>query len=212
MAFNNWDMFRRNYTKMEINASEMELRNTNPRQAREDLRNRLLSLAITLLVLAAVLFLLLRAIVGKPVDQEEQKIQFTEFACEMMTEYKALFWLGDRSADALLDAENWNFAALGTEDPAAAAASLLPGEQLSLWDWEALMTRTAEQLFEDWYAEEEHYTGDEYLALRLNEEAEATRLPALPEGFWLVETADGTEYLLARDGARWGVKPLNDFR
>ena len=212
MAFNNWDMFRKNYTTLEINASEMELRNTNPRQAREDLRNRLLSLAITLLVLVALLVLLLRAIVGKPVDQEEQKIQFTEYVCEMMTEHKSLFWLGNRSADTLLDYKNWTFATLDTEDPAAAAASLLPGEQIALWDWEALMTRTAEQLFEDWYAEEVSYTADGYIALRLNEEAESTRIPALPEGFWLAETSDGTEYLLARDDARWGVKPLNDFR
>ena len=212
MAFNNWDMFRKNYTRMEINASEMELRNSNPAQAREDLRNRLWSLGITLLVLVAVLFLLLRAIVGKPVDSEEQKADFTEFACEMMEEYKALFWLGDRPANVLLDDEGWRFAELDTDDPASVAASLLPGEQLSLWDWEQLKVRTAHRLFDDWYAEEISYAGDDYIALRLNEAAEEASLPALPENFWLLETADGTEYLLARDGTRWGIKPLEDFR
>ena len=48
--------------------------------------------------------------------------------------------------------------------------------------------------------------------MELSRSIREERLPYLYEGFWLAETADGTQYLLTRDGVRWGIKPLDDFR
>lgn len=213
MGIHSWDFAKKNYTRMEINASEMQMRETNLPQARADLRDRLLTLGLTLVVLLVLLFFLWRGLSNAtPPSVEDQKADFTTYARQMMEDYKTSFLLGERSPEVLRSYKNWNETQLDTDDPKAAALKLLPGQEVSLWDWEQLKEREALRLFDAWYAEETSYLGDEYIAMQLSRSMREKQLPCLYENFWLAETADSTQYLLMRDGARWGVKPLEDFR
>ncbi len=213
MGIHDWDFAKKNYTRMEINASEMQMRETNLPQARADLKDRLLTLGFTLVVLLVLLFFLWRGLshVTTP-SVEDQKADFTAYARQMMEDYKTSFLLGERAAEVLRSYENWNETQLDTDDPKAAVLKLLPGQELTLWDWEQLKEREAARIFDAWYAEETSYLGDEYIAMQLSRRIREKQLPCLYENFWLAETADGTQYLLMRDSARWGVKPLDDFR
>ena len=213
MGVHSWDFMKKNYTRMEINASEMQMREANLPQARADLRNRLLTLGLTLVVLLVLLFFLWRGLDSRvEVTPEEQLAGFTAYACEMMEQYKTSFLLGERSAEVLRSYKNWNEAELDTDDPTDAACKLLQGQSVEAWDWEQLKAREAQRLFDAWHAEEKAYLGDDYIAMELSRSIREERLPCLYEGFWLAETADGTQYLLTRDGARWSIKPLDDFR
>lgn len=208
-----WDFFRKTYTQLEVNTSEMQMRETNPEQARADLRTRLVLSVISLAVLLALLFLLWRGLVKQTTPTvEEQKADFTAYACQLMEENKASFLLGERSPEVLRNYKNWTETRLDTDDPKAAALKLLPGQEAQLWDWEQLKVREAERIFDAWYAEEAEWMGDQYIAYQVNRRIKDKTMPCLQDGFWLAQTADGTEYLLMRDGARWGVKPLEDFR
>ena len=213
MRFHHWDIFTKTYTQLETNASEMQMREANLAQARADLRNRILLSVITLVILAAVLVLLWHGISNVTTPTvEEQRADFINHACEVMEEYKASLLLGERSPEVLRNYENWQETQLDTADPTAAASKLLPGQRLSLWDWETLKVREAERIFDDWYAETVDWTGDRYIAHQVSRRIERKTMPCLHENFWLVETDQGTEYLLIRDGTRWAVKPLDDFR
>ena len=204
---------QKNFMRLENNTAEMELREVNLPQAREDRRNRMLWSAVTLVILVAVLVLLWRGVFNTTTPTVEgQRADFTAYACEMMEEYKASLLLGERSPEVLRNYKNWQETQLDTDDPTGAARELLPGQRLSLWDWEALKVREAERIFDAWYAETAEWMGDQYIAHQVSRRIKQKTMPCLYENFWLVETGDGTEYLLIRDGARWAVKPLDDFR
>ena len=204
---------QKNFMRLENNTAEMQMRESNLPQARVDLRNRILLLVITLVILAAVLVLLWHGISNVTTPTvEEQRADFIAYACDVMEEYKASLLLGERSPEVLRNYKNWQETQLDTDDPTAAAGKLLPGQQLSLWDWETLKVREAERMFDDWYAETADWTGDKYIAHQVSRRIQRKTMPCLHENFWLVENGQGAEYLLIRDSTRWAVKPLDDFR
>lgn len=130
---------------------------------------------------------------------------------KLMEEYKPRYALYDQLSDpqTLLQQEHWNTTAAAD---AQSAVQILLGEGCVIQNWEELKQAEADRLWQEWYYAEKASRMDVFVITELSLHIDHQNLPALQENSWLVQNAQGDNYLLIHSDGIWGVKLMAWFR
>ena len=86
------------------------------------------------------------------------------------------------------------------------------GEGCVIQNWEELKQAEADRLWQEWYYAEKASRMDVFVITELSLHIDHQDLPALQENSWLVQNAQGDNYLLIHSDGIWGVKLMAWFR
>ena len=213
MRFSHIDLGRA-YTRMEVAASDMKLRETNLEQAREDHGGRIAAhLAMLLVPLVLLLLLVGRTLWTKPVTEQEKKDWFYQYTTEKMVQFKPHYYLYEELSDpsALLKEEGWELRTSNAENQQDAANKLLVGGGL-VRSWTDLVLDECARMWDDWYYGTEDITANDYILRENGRYIDDKTIPGLGENTWLVYDGRGDKYILIHADDVWAARPLADFR
>ena len=146
-----------------------------------------------------------------PESEADLRADFNTYVFDLMEEYKPRYVLYDQLSDpqTLLQGEHWSTT---TAADAQSAVQALLGEGCVIQNWEELKQAEADRLWQQWYYAEKASRMDVFVITELSLHIDHQDLPALQENSWLVQNAQGDNYLLIHFDGIWGVKLMAWFR
>lgn len=146
-----------------------------------------------------------------PESEADLRADFNTYVFDLMEEYKPRYVLYDQLSDpqTLLQEEHWETTT--ASDAQSAVRQLLSGE-CTVRSWEELKQAEADRLWQQWYYAEKASRMDVFVITELSLHIDHQDLPALQENSWLVQNAQGDNYLLIHSDGIWGVKLMAWFR
>lgn len=147
-----------------------------------------------------------------PESATDLRADFNTYVFDLMEEYKPRYVLYDQLSDPqtlLQQEEHWSTTAAAD---AQSAVQILLGEGCVIQNWEELKQAEAYRLWQEWYYAEKASRMDVFVITELSLHIDHQDLPALQENSWLVQNAQGDNYLLIHSDGIWGVKLMAWFR
>lgn len=147
-----------------------------------------------------------------PESATDLRADFNTYVFDLMEEYKPRYFLYDQLSDPqtlLQQVEHWSTTAAAD---AQSAVQILLGEGCVIQNWEELKQAEADRLWQEWYYAEKASRMDVFVITELSLHIDHQNLPALQENSWLVQNAQGDNYLLIHSDGIWGVKLMAWFR
>ncbi len=147
-----------------------------------------------------------------PESATDLRADFNTYVFDLMEEYKPRYVLYDQLSDPqtlLQQEEHWSTTAAAD---AQSAVQILLGEGCVIQNWEELKQAEADRLWQEWYYAEKASRMDVFVITELSLHIDHQNLPALQENSWLVQNAQGDNYLLIHSDGIWGVKLMAWFR
>ena len=147
-----------------------------------------------------------------PESATDLRADFNTYVFDLMEEYKPRYVLYDQLSDPqtlLQQEEHWSTTAAAD---AQSAVQILLGEGCVIQNWEELKQAEADRLWQEWYYAEKASRMDVFVITELSLHIDHQDLPALQENSWLVQNAQGDNYLLIHSDGIWGVKLMAWFR
>lgn len=147
-----------------------------------------------------------------PESEADLRADFNTYVFDLMEEYKPRYALYDQLSDPqtlLQQEEHWSTTAAAD---AQSAVQILLGEGCVIQNWEELKQAEADRLWQEWYYAEKASRMDVFVITELSLHIDHQNLPALQENSWLVQNAQGDNYLLIHSDGIWGVKLMAWFR
>ena len=147
-----------------------------------------------------------------PESATDLRADFNTYVFGLMEEYKPRYVLYDQLSDPqtlLQQEEHWSTTAAAD---AQSAVQILLGEGCVIQNWEELKQAEADRLWQEWYYAEKASRMDVFVITELSLHIDHQDLPALQENSWLVQNAQGDNYLLIHSDGIWGVKLMAWFR
>lgn len=146
-----------------------------------------------------------------PESEADLRADFNTYVFDLMEEYKPRYVLYDQLTDpkTLLQGEHWETT---TASDAKSAVQALLGKGCVIQNWEELKQAEADRLWQEWYYAEKASRMDVFVITELSLHIDHQDLPALQENSWLVQNAQGDNYLLIHSDGIWGVKLMAWFR
>ena len=147
-----------------------------------------------------------------PESATDLRADFNTYVFDLMEEYKPRYVLYDQLSDPqtlLQQEEHWSTTAAAD---AQSAVQILLGEGCVIQNWEELKQAEADRLWQEWYYAEKASRMDVFVITELSLHIDHQNLPALQENSWLVQNAQGDNYLLIHSDGIWGVKLMAWFQ
>ena len=147
-----------------------------------------------------------------PESAADLRADFNTYVFDLMEEYKPRYVLYDQLSDPqtlLQQEEHWSTIAAAD---AQSAVQILLGEGCVIQNWEELKQAEADRLWQEWYYAEKASRMDVFVITELSLHIDHQNLPALQENSWLVQNAQGDNYLLIHSDGIWGVKLMAWFQ
>ena len=147
-----------------------------------------------------------------PESEADLRADFNTYVFDLMEEYKPRYVLYDQLSDPqtlLQQEEHWSTTAAAD---AQSAVQILLGEGCVIQNWEELKQAEADRLWQEWYYAEKASRMDVFVITELSLHIDHQNLPALQENSWLVQNAQGDNYLLIHSDGIWGVKLMAWFQ
>lgn len=147
-----------------------------------------------------------------PESEADLRADFNTYVFDLMEEYKPRYALYDQLSDPqtlLQQEEHWSTTAAAD---AQSAVQILLGEGCVIQNWEEHKQAEADRLWQEWYYAEKASRMDVFVITELSLHIDHQNLPALQENSWLVQNAQGDNYLLIHSDGIWGVKLMAWFR
>ena len=147
-----------------------------------------------------------------PESEADLRADFNTYVFDLMEEYKPRYALYDQLSDPqtlLQQEEHWSTTAAAD---AQSAVQILLGEGCVIQNWEEHKQAEADRLWQEWYYAEKASRMDVFVITELSLHIDHQNLPALQENSWLVQNAQGDNYLLIHSDGIWGVKLMAWFQ
>ncbi|MBO4929004.1 MAG: hypothetical protein J6D61_01005 [Clostridia bacterium] len=147
-----------------------------------------------------------------PESEADLRADFNTYVFDLMEEYKPRYVLYDQLSDPqtlLQQEEHWSTTAAAD---AQSAVQILLGEGCVIQNWEEHKQAEADRLWQEWYYAEKASRMDVFVITELSLHIDHQNLPALQENSWLVQNAQGDNYLLIHSDGIWGVKLMAWFQ
>ena len=197
-----------NGNQQRVDAFRAKIEEQSPKKGKRE-RSYLRSLVIIFVIVAiAATVVDLR----KP-SADKAQAAFTDLVYQQMEAKKADFWLGEASAQELLQQEGWITGKDSDPDVRRTAAALLGLPHVSFSDapvlnWNGLKTEEAARLWELWQQQLEGQSEQAFISSQLALLQQNKELPGLGENLWVIDD----QYLLAVYEDTVGICPLADLK
>lgn len=197
-----------NGNQQRVDAFRAKIEEQSPKKGKRE-RSYLRSLVIIFVIVAiAATVVDLR----KP-SADKVQAAFTDLVYQQMEAKKADFWLGEATAQELLQQEGWITGKDSDPDVRRTAAALLGLPHVSFSDapvlnWNGLKTEEAARLWELWQQQLEGQSEQAFISSQLALLQQNKELPGLGENLWVIDD----QYLLAVYEDTVGICPLADLK
>ena len=197
-----------NGNQQRVDAFRAKIEEQSPKKGKRE-RSYLRSLVIIFVIVAiAATVVDLR----KP-SADKAQAAFTDLVYQQMEAKKADFWLGEATAQELLQQEGWITGKDSDPDVRRTAAALLGLPHVSFSDapvlnWNGLKTEEAARLWELWQQQPEGQSEQAFISSQLALLQQNKELPGLGENLWVIDD----QYLLAVYEDTVGICPLADLK
>lgn len=197
-----------NGNQQRVDAFRAKIEEQSPKKGKRE-RSYLRSLVIIFVIVAiAATVVDLR----KP-SADKAQAAFTDLVYQQMEAKKADFWLGEATAQELLQQEGWITGKDSDPDVRRTAAALLGLPHVSFSDapvlnWNGLKTEEAARLWELWQQQLEGQSEQAFISSQLALLQQNKELPGLGENLWVIDD----QYLLAVYEDTVGICPLADLK
>lgn len=197
-----------NGNQQRVDAFRAKIEEQSPKKGKRE-RSYLRSLVIIFVIVAiAATVVDLR----KP-SADQAQAAFTDLVYQQMEAKKADFWLGEATAQELLQQEGWITGKDSDPDVRRTAAALLGLPHVSFSDapvlnWNGLKTEEAARLWELWQQHPEGQSEQAFISSQLALLQQNKELPGLGENLWVIDD----QYLLAVYEDTVGICPLADLK
>ena len=197
-----------NGNQQRVDAFRAKIEEQSPKKGKRE-RSYLRSLVMIFVIVAiAATVVDLR----KP-SADKAQAAFTDLVYQQMEVQKADFWLGEATAQELLQQEGWITGKDSDPDVRRTAADLLDLPHVSFSDasvlnWNGLKTEEAARLWDLWQMQPEEQSELDFINSQLAIHKQNKTLPGLGEDIWMLDDL----YLLAVDGDTVGICLLSDLK
>ena len=200
-------MYRRNVNE----AVEEKVQEIHPSYPRKEKREKSMMRSLVFLFVIAAIAATVADFRREPIINEE-KSAFVSQAEQVMDAAKADLWLGDMSAEELMQRGNWSTIADYPRSTLEDVAKKLLHTPAVVYDWNGLKMEEIDRLWNAWKTQTSQADLNAYLADAAAKLVEEQNLPGLKSGLWLAVTPDGSRYILTTVGEQWAICPADALR
>ena len=200
-------MYRRNVNE----AVEDKVQEIHPSYPRKEKREKSMMRSLVFLFVIAAIAATVADFRREPIINED-KSAFVSQAEQVMDAAKADLWLGDMSAEELMQLGNWSTIADYPRSTLEDVAKKLLHTPAVVYDWNALKMEAIDRLWKGWETQTAQTDLNAYLTDAVNALVTNQELPGLKSGFWLAVTTDGSRYILTSAGEQWAICPVEALR